>query len=180
MPVLFFFFSMQSLLNFKTQIWSNMLDFVFLKYISKGIESRLWHTVNHDLNVTLLIRVAKLDFWNLALYISRSSKGDMSAFDQPALWQQISFTASILFSPLPFLLWFDASYSASLPSLHTGLLPLPSPTPGTGSPSPFSSSPLPLQLRWQHCHSTNSCSTYKMDALLRAATTPGMSGRWEK
>ncbi|CAB1426279.1 unnamed protein product [Pleuronectes platessa] len=36
---------------------------------------------------------------------------------------------------------------------------------------------LPQLHRRQNCHSTYSCSTYKMDTLLRAATTPGVSGR---
>lgn len=48
-----------------------MLEFVFQNYIERKSKADLhWHTVNHDLNVTLKICVAKSDFGNLALYIN--------------------------------------------------------------------------------------------------------------
>lgn len=149
MPVLFSP-SVAILLNFKTQIWSNMLEFVFLKYISKEIESWVRHTVNPDLNATLICTL-ELDLWNLALYTSWSFEEDMKGFDQPMFWRQVSFTPSTPFTPLsPFFSdLMDQPLHSPLPSsLHTGLLPFP---PLLlllllNPPSLFSSSPLPLQL----------------------------------
>lgn len=123
-------------LNFRIKIWSNMLEFVLLKYISKEIESRLWHTVNHDLNVTPLICMAKLDFWNLALYTSWSLRETWGPLISQRYDSQISFTASTPFFPFPFLLCSDESFSAPIPSLYTGLLRFPPPTAGAQSLSP--------------------------------------------
>lgn len=124
-----------------------------------------------SLTVQLFISVAT--FWNPTLYIGRSFKGKMRAFDQLTMWQQTSFTPSLLFSKLIHNSPFPFCFS----TLNCWIFPL---LLLAQDPPPLLIIPLPLQLRWQNCNSTNSCSTYKMDALLRAAATPAMSGRWEE
>lgn len=143
----------------KIKIWSNMLEFVLLRYIKGSWALTLTYSKSWlecgVVDLSSQIRFVKSDIVHI---VSRSfwKKHD-------GLWSATVRTVFHSFHPV---LWVDASLSASFLSLHTGLLPVPSVTPCAGSFSlfiitsfPTLSLPQPLDKLLKHSQNVRSAES---------------------